>query len=94
MKIKPLSDKILIKPVFDTPDSPIILPDNAKENDKPERGKVMALGTGRILENGTTLKFNVEIGDIVLFNKYSPSEIVLDNETFLFITEKDILAVI
>ena len=95
MNIKPLADRILIEPISseEKTKSGIVLPDTA-EKERPEQGKVVAVGPGKILDNGNRQKIEVEKGDIVLFSKYGPSEIKIDNKDYLIAREDDILAVI
>ncbi len=92
MKVKPLRDKILVKPESEeeTTKAGIILPDSAKE--KPQRGKVVAVGSGK-LDDGEIIPLEVKEGDIVIYEKYGPSEIKVDGEDLLIIKEDDILAV-
>ena len=93
--IKPLSDKILVRPIQEDEKtkSGIVLPDIA-EKEKPEKGEVIALGPGKTLENGKIQKPEVKKGDKVLFTKYSPSEIKVNGEELLILSESDILAII
>ena len=94
MKIRPLHDRIIIKRVAEEEKTKggIIIPDTAKE--KPQEGKVIAVGKGKILEDGTVQKLDVKAGDRVLFGKYSGSEVQLDGEEHLIIREEDVLGVI
>ena len=89
IKIKPLADRVVIEPqsAEEKTASGIIIPDTAKE--KPQKGKVVAVGTGTADE-----KMEVKVGDMVLFGKYSGSEISMDNKDFLIMRQSDILAVI
>lgn len=93
-KIVPLNDKILVKRVEaeDKTAGGIVLPDNAKE--KPKQGKVIAVGSGKVLENGERAAFQVKNGNRVLFTSYAGSEVTVDGDEFLLMTEDDILAVI
>ena len=95
MNIKPLADRILIEPISseEKTKSGIVLPDIA-EKERPEQGRVVAVGPGKILENGNRQKIEVEKGDTVLFSKYSPSEIKIDDKEYLIAREDDILAII
>jgi chaperonin GroES len=70
----------------------IILPDTAKE--KPQKGKVLSVGTGRILDNGTRVPLDVREGDIIIFSKYGGTEIKIDGEDYLIVSERDILGVV
>jgi chaperonin GroES len=94
MIIKPLEDRILVKPseAVEQKKGGIIIPDTAKE--KPDEGKVIAVGTGKVLENGQVKKLSVKKGDKVLFAKYSGNEIAIDGEKHLIMREEDVLAVI
>ncbi len=95
MKIKPLSNHILIEPSKEEEKtkSGIILPDTA-EKEKPEQGKVIAAGPGRIDENGKRIPLEVKEGDVVLFKKYGPDEIKIDGKEYLIASEEDILAIL
>lgn len=94
MKVKPLADRVLTKPLEEEEKSPggIILPDTAKE--KPMRGEVIAVGNGKIDEKGERVKMEVKTGDIILYGKYSGTEIKIDGEDYLIMRESDILAII
>jgi chaperonin GroES len=94
MNIRPLQDRVIIKRVKEEEKSKggIIIPDTAKE--KPIEGKVIAVGKGKVLEDGTVRKLDVKAGDTVLFGKYSGTEVKIDGEDHLIIREDDILGVI
>jgi chaperonin GroES len=94
MKIRPLHDRLLVQRIEEkeTVKGGIIIPDSAKE--KPQEGKVIAVGNGKVLENGTKLALDVKAGDKILFGKYSGSEIKLDGEEYLILREDEVLAVI
>ena len=94
MAIQPLGDRILVKLLQEQDKSPggIILPDTAKE--KPQEGKVMAVGKGRLLEDGTLRPLEIKVGDTVLFAKYSGTEVSHEEKEFLILREDDILAVL
>ncbi|RMI15582.1 MAG: co-chaperone GroES [Calditrichaeota bacterium] len=94
MKVKPLADRVLVKPLEEEEKTPsgIILPDTAKE--KPMRGRVVAVGPGRLDENGKRVPLEVKMEDVVLYGKYSGTEIKIDGEEFLILRESDILAVV
>ena len=94
MAIQPLGDKILVKLLEEQEKSAggIILPDTAKE--KPQEGKVMAVGKGRLLEDGTVRPLEIKVGDTVLFAKYSGTEVSHEEKEFLILKEDDILAVL
>ena len=94
MKTKPLGEKILVKR-FDAEEKTaggIVLPDAAKE--KPKEGKIIALGDGKLLDSGERAKFQVKKGDRVVFTSYAGTEIDIDGEEYLLMTEDDILAII
>jgi chaperonin GroES len=94
MKIRPLGDRILVKRVKEEDKSRggIIIPDTAKE--KPQEGKVVAVGKGKTSETGHLLTLDVKAGDRILFGKYSGSEVTLDDEQHLIVREEDILGVL
>ena len=94
-KLRPLYDRVVIKPVEEkeekTP-SGIIIPDTAKE--KPSEGEVIAVGEGRLLENGEVVPLKVKVGDKVVYSKYAGNEFVVDGQDLIVLREDDILAVI
>ncbi|PYM59770.1 MAG: co-chaperone GroES [Candidatus Rokuibacteriota bacterium] len=94
VKLRPLHDRVLIKRLEeqDEKHGSIIIPDSAKE--KPQEGKVMAVGTGRVTEEGKTLALAVKAGDRILFGKYSGSEVKIDGEELLIMKEEDILGIL
>ncbi len=94
MKIRPLRDRVVVKRMAEERKSAggIVIPDTATE--KPMRGKVLAVGGGRVLDNGTTQAVDVKVGDQVLFGKYSGTELKLDGEELLVMREDDIMAVL
>jgi len=94
MSIRPLHDRVLVKRVQEEEKTKggIIIPDSAKE--KPIEGEIIAVGGGKVLEDGTVRKLEVKVGDRVLFGKYSGSEVKLDGEERLIMREDDILGVI
>lgn len=93
MVLKPLADRVVVKPIQmeEKTKGGIVLPDTAKE--KPQEGEVIAVGTGRVLENGTKLAPDVKVGDRVIYSKYSGSEVKIEDEEYLIIRETDILAI-
>lgn len=93
-KVRPLHDRIILKRIEDTEDKigGIIIPDTAKE--KPQQGKVIAAGKGKVKEDGGVTPLDVKKGDTVLFGKYSGQEIKLDGNEFLIMREDEILGVI
>ncbi len=94
MKVRPLGDRVLVKPleVEEKKKGGIIIPDTAKE--KPQEGKVVAVGKGKITEEGKVLPLDVKVGDKILFGKYSGNEIKIDDEDYLIVKEEDILAIV
>jgi len=94
MKVRPLGDRVLVKPleIEEKKKGGIIIPDTAKE--KPQEGKVIAVGKGRITEDGKTLPLDVKVGDRILFGKYSGNEIKIDDEDYLIVKEEDILGIV
>ena len=95
MDIKPLDDRVLIEPVSqeEKTRSGIVLPDTA-DKEKPEQGKVIAVGPGKIDSNGKRILMTVKVGDTVLFTKYGPSEVKIDKKEYLIAKEEDILAIL
>jgi chaperonin GroES len=93
-KIRPLHDRVIVKREEDERKSPggIVIPDSASE--KPSRGRVLAVGNGKILENGQVRPLDVKVGDKVLFGKYSGNEVKVDGDDVLVMREEDIMAVI
>ena len=94
MKIKPLSDRVIVKAeaAEEKTASGIILPDTAKE--KPQVGKIVAVGPGKISDSGSTIKMTVKVGDKVLYGKYSGTEVTFENEDYLIMKENDIFAIL
>ena len=92
MKVRPLHDRVLIKRVEEqeTVRGGIIIPDSAKE--KPQEGEVVAVGTGKRLENGQVIPLEVKEGDRILFGKYSGNDIKIDDEEYMILKEDEILA--
>ena len=94
MKARPLHDRILVKRIEEGEQKigGIIIPDTAKE--KPQQGKVVAVGSGKIKDDGNRIALDVKSGDTILFGKYSGQEIKLDGEEFLIMREEEVLAVL
>ena len=94
MKIKPLGERVLVEPVKadEVAKGGIIIPDTAKE--KPQEGRVIAVGTGKIDDNGKKVPFNVKKGDRVLMPKYGGTEVKIDDKEYQIMREDDILAII
>ena len=93
MKIRPLHDRVIVKRLEEERTSPggIVIPDTAAE--KPVQGKVMAVGKGKILEDGTIRPLDVKVGDKILFGKYSGTEVKIDGEEVVVMREDDLMAV-
>jgi chaperonin GroES len=93
MKVRPLHDRLLVRRIEEKEAARggIIIPDTAKE--KPMEGKVLAVGNGKVLENGTKLALDVKVGDRILFGKYSGTEIKIDGEEVLIVREDEVLAI-
>lgn len=93
MNVKPLGDRILIKPLAaeEKTASGIVLPDTAKE--KPQQGEVLAVGSGKLLENGQKVALEVKVGDKVIYSKYAGNEIKIEGEECIILNERDILAI-
>ena len=94
MKIKPLADRVVVKPqeAEETTASGIILPDTAKE--KPQVGEIVAVGPGKVSDVGNTIAMTLKVGDNVLYGKYSGTEITVAGDDVLIMRESDILAVL
>jgi chaperonin GroES len=94
MKLKPLGDRLLVRPVEEeeTTASGIVLPDTAKE--KPQKGEVLAVGDGKLDDEGKRIKLDVSKGDEVLYSKYGGTEITVDGEDLLVLRESDVLAIV
>jgi chaperonin GroES len=94
MKIRPLQDRILVKRIEEEEKTKggIIIPDAAKE--KPQEGMVIAVGDGKVMENGQRVALTVKVGDKILFGKYSGSEIKVDGEERLIMREDDVLGIV
>jgi chaperonin GroES len=94
MKIRPLHDRVIVRRQEEERTSPggIVIPDNAAE--KPVRGEVLAVGNGKILDSGEVRGLDVKVGDIVLFGKYSGTEVKVDGDELLVMREEDIMGVL
>jgi chaperonin GroES len=94
LKIRPLSDRVVVEPLEAEGKSKggIILPDTAKE--KPQEGKIVAVGKGKVDDNGKLIPMGVEVGDKVLYGKYSGTEITIDGKEYMILKEEDVLAVL
>ena len=94
MKIRPLHDRVIVKRLDEDRTSPggIVIPDSAAE--KPVQGKIVAVGKGKILEDGNVRPLDVKVGDKILFGKYSGTEVKVDGDELLVMREEDVMAVI
>lgn len=95
-KVEPLQDRVVIAPekINQTKNnSSFFIPEN-NQKERPETGKVIAVGKGRILENGTQVKMSVKVGDLVIFSKYSPEEIKINDQDLIILKEDQILGII
>jgi chaperonin GroES len=94
-KLRPLADRVIVESVEEdtVTKSGIVLPDTA-EKEKPEKGKVVAVGPGKMLENGQRAAMSVKVGDVIIFKKYGPDEVKVDGKEILVLEESDIIAVV
>lgn len=94
MNVRPLGDRVVVKPLAseEKTKSGIVLPDTAKE--KPQQGEIIAVGNGRVLDDGKRVPMEVKVGDRVLYAKYAGTEYKINGEEYLVMNERDILAVI
>ncbi len=95
MNLRPLNDRLIVKalPKEEVTKSGIILPDTA-DKERPEQGEVIAVGPGKLLEDGKRSAMDVKVGDKILFKKYAPDEVKVENQEYLVISEYDVLAVL
>ena len=95
MKLRPLGDHVIVKPskAEEVTKSGIFLPDTA-DKEKPEQGEVVAIGPGKLLENGNRAPIAVKVGEKVVFKKYSPDEVKIEDVEYFVLSESDIMAVI
>jgi len=94
IKVKPLADRVVVKALEETETmrGGLYIPDTAKE--KPQQGEVMAIGPGKLSEEGKRIDMELKVGDKVLYGKYSGTEVTVDNEQYLILRESDVLAVV
>jgi chaperonin GroES len=94
MNLRPLGDRVIVKPLEEeeTKKAGLYIPDTAKE--KPVKGEVIAVGNGRILDNGVRVPIELKPGQKIIFAKYGGTEIKIENETFMILSERDLLAVV
>ena len=95
MNLKPLNDRLIVQPAAkeEVTKMGIIIPDTV-DKERPEQGEVIAVGPGRLLDNGTRSTMSVAVGNKIVFKKYSPDEVKIDGKEFLVISESDVLAVL
>jgi chaperonin GroES len=93
-KVKPLADRVVVKPLEEAEQmrGGLYIPDTAKE--KPSQGEVVAIGPGKVSDDGTRLEMDVSVGDKVLYGKYSGTDVTLEGEEYLILRESDILAIV
>ena len=93
-KVQPLQDRVLIEPIEQEEKTAggILIPDSAKE--KPQKGKVKAVGTGRVLDNGTKVPLEIKVGQTILYGKYSGNQIKVDGREYLIVRESDVYAIL
>ncbi|HSU15009.1 co-chaperone GroES [Longimicrobium sp.] len=94
VKVKPLADRVVVKALEDTETmrGGLYIPDTAKE--KPQQGEVMAVGPGKLSDEGKRIDMELKVGDKVLYGKYSGTEVTVDNEQYLILRESDVLAIV
>ncbi len=94
MQIKPLADRVVVKPLEETEQMKggLYIPDTAKE--KPQQGEIVAVGPGRVSDEGKRIELEVEVGDRVIYGKYSGTEVTVADEDYLILRETDVLAVV
>jgi len=94
VQVKPLADRVVVKPLEESEQmrGGLYIPDTAKE--KPSQGEVVAVGPGKLSDEGTRLELDVKVGDKVLYGKYSGTDVTLDGEEYLILRESDILAIV
>ncbi len=95
MKLRPLGDRVILAPLAkeEVTKGGILLPDTV-DKERPEQGKVVAVGPGKLREDGARIEMSVKVGDVVMFKKYAPDEFKVDGETYLVLAESDLMAVV
>ncbi|MFH1078459.1 MAG: co-chaperone GroES [Patescibacteria group bacterium] len=95
MQLRPLGDRVIVKPAAkeEMTKAGIILPDTV-DKERPEQGEVIAVGPGRLLDSGTRAAMSLKVGDRIVFKKYSPDEVKVEDQDYLVIAESDVMAVI
>lgn len=92
MNLKPLSNRVVVEPVQEQTKGGIILPETA-DKEKPEKGTIVAVGPGKLMDNGQRAAMEVKVGDTIVFKKYSPDEIKVDDKEYFILEEGDIMAI-
>lgn len=93
MKLEPLGDKIIVEPVEEKSKSGFVIPDTM-DKEKPQKGKVLAAGPGKLNDKGERIPMHVKVGDVVFFRKYAPDEFEHDGKTILIMAESDVIALV
>lgn len=95
MKLRPLGDRVILAPLAkeEVTKGGIILPSTV-DKERPEQGKVIAVGPGKLRDDGVRVEMSVKVGDMVLFKKYAPDEIKMDDETYFVLSESDLMAIV
>lgn len=95
MQLRPLADKVIVKKigVEEKTAGGIVIPNTIVAKEKPQKGEVLAVGPGRLDENGNRTPIDMQVGDVILYSKYSGTEVKIDGEEYLIIAERDVLAV-
>lgn len=93
MKLEPLGDRIIVEAIEETSKSGFVVPETM-DKEKPQRGKVVAVGKGKVGDDGKVIPMNVKVGDIIVFRKYAPDEFKIDGETYLILSESDVIALV
>jgi len=93
MKLEPLGDRIIVEAIEETSQSGFVVPDTM-DKEKPQRGKVLAVGPGKVNDNGQSVPMHVKVGDIIVFRKYSPDDFKVDGKEYLIMSESDVIALV
>jgi chaperonin GroES len=95
MNIKPINDHVIVEPITEdeVTKAGIVIPDTV-DKEKPEKGEVIAVGEGKLLDNGQRAPMSIKVGDIIMFKKYSPDEIKIEDKEYLVISEGDIMVIL
>jgi chaperonin GroES len=93
MKLEPLADRIIVEAMTETSKSGFVIPDTM-DKEKPQRGKILAVGPGRVGDDGKLIPMHVKVGDVIVFRKYSPDEFKIDNKEYLIMSENDVIALV